>query len=213
MKLLGTILLALGVAVSAAAAIQLGSTEYSAKVEEGRAALGESTQSGSPIPALTATASVRLSDWFGQAGVQFAAGLALLALGATMGRVAIGRSGAEDTAADGHDFHASLQQLIAEIEETRRSIGSATDNESRVHIERLTQEWVLPMIEARYALQRQFGLAGFATVLGPLSGGERLLNRAWSTLVDGNTQECAASLAGATAEFQRAYAELQNLEQ
>ena len=72
---------------------------------------------------------------------------------------------------------------------------------------------VLPMIDARGVLQRHFGLGGAALVLGPLSGAERQLNRAWSALVDGHGPEGQRSLAAAAEQATLAREALEELHQ
>lgn len=194
MKFLGIALLALGAILAASAGIQLGEADYRATVADGRAALTDATESTdtAPVPAGT-----RLTDWFAEAGVPFLGGLVLLAIGAVVGRIAIGRDGAAATSTDGRDYAALLGSLAEAIEETRGGMTDQPMNETRAAIERALDDLVLPMIDARGALQRRFGLAGAARVLGPLSGAERFLNRAWSALVDQHAGEGEASLAAA----------------
>jgi hypothetical protein len=194
MKFLGIGLLALGVILAASAGIRLGKADYAATVADGRAALTEVTRSTetAPVPAGT-----RLADWFAAAGAPFLGGLVLLAIGAVVGRVAIGRDGAAATSTDGRDYAALLGSLAEAIEVTRAGMTDQPMNETRAAIERALTDLVLPMIDARGALQRRFGLGGAAQVLGPLSGAERFLNRAWSALVDQHAGEGEASLVAA----------------
>ena len=207
LKATGILLVAIGVIVAAAAGIQLGPAEYSVALQEARTALtGSTPQLLPPTPAAT-----RIDDWYGAAGSWFLGGLALLLAGAIIARVAIGRGGAAEAAADGHDFEDSLARLAVAISGTRSLLDQGSADSTRLELERLSRELVLPMIESRFALQRRFGLAGCVAVLGPLSGAERLLNRAWSALVDGHAAETRASLDGAAAEVeatQRALGEL-----
>ena len=204
MKTLGILLLAAGIVVCASAGVQFGSEEYAAVVADGRAALGAAP---AMAPADSAkTAAERIVAWYAVAGMPFAAGLLLLIAGAVIGRVAIRRDAAADGEGDGADFVAGLERLAAGIDECRNAADAADAEPAAIRheIERLQQDILEPMIEARASLQRHFGLAGYAAVLGPMSGAERLLNRAWSALVDGHMAEGRASLGGALAEAEAA---------
>ncbi len=206
------LLLAVGVVICAAAGIQLGEVEYSAVAEEGRAALAAA--SADAQPALPASPQKRLAGWLAMSGVPFAGGLALLIIGAVMARIAIGRDGgAASGGADAADFAAGLERLVAAIREAGSALDAA-DAEPvavRQRIELIQQDHLEPLVEARSALQRRVGLTGYAAVLGSLSGAERLLNRAWSALVDGHLPEGRESLAGAADEAELALAALESL--
>lgn len=207
-KMFGIILLILGVIIAASAGIRLGETEYQTTVAEGRAALLDagSIATAAPVPAAT-----RLEDWIGSAGVMFLAGLVLLTVGAVIGRVAIGRDGESETTADGHDFMSTLASLDKSIAQILEQFDAESLEETRIRIDEALEKLVLPMIDARGVLQRRFGLGGAALVLGPLSGAERQLNRAWSALVDGHAPEAERSLAAATAELDLAQRALEEL--
>jgi hypothetical protein len=210
MKILGVTLLVLGVILSASAGIRLGKTEYQATAADGRVLLSEVIRSADVTPVDAAT---RLDDWFDEAGKLFVAGIVLLVIGAVIGRIATDRDGAVGTGVDGQDFDSQLRLLAGAIEETRQRMDEETLEETRDRIERSLEDHVLPMIEARAVLRRRFGQGGSALMLGPLSGAERMLNRAWSVLVDGHAPEGKASLAAAAAEVevaQQALVELQS---
>jgi hypothetical protein len=209
MRLLGILLLVTGVIVAASAGIRLGETEFHATAEDGRATLEGAV---APAAAAPVDAATRLGDWFDVAGAQFLAGVVILTLGAVLGRVAIGRDGAARAGADGADFPGQLALLGEAIEAARTALGDEPLAATRSRIERALLEVVTPMIDARSALQRRFGLGGCALVIGPLSGAERQLNRVWSVLVDEHVEEAARSLDAAAAELAHARRALAELE-
>ena len=209
-RTLGMLLLTLGVIVAASAGIRLGETEYSATVADGRVALADAP---GDIDAVPVPAATRLDDWIDEAGAQFLAGLLLLTLGAVLGRVAISREGDAETTADGRDFGATLASLQETITRIRDLQDEETPEEIRARIEAALETLVLPMIDARGVLQHHYGLGGSALVLGPLSGAERQLNRAWSALVDEHTPEGQQSLAAAIGQVELARQAFEELHQ
>ncbi len=209
-RLLGMVLLVLGVIVAASAGIRLGETEYQATVADGRVALADAPGPANAVPVPAAT---RLDDWIDLAGLHFLAGLVLLTMGAVIGRVAINRDGEAETTADGRDFGSTLASLHAAIAEIRALQDEDPPEQTRSRIEEVLEKLVLPMIDARGVLQRHFGLGGGALVLGPLSGAERQLNRAWSALADGHAPEGQQSLAAAAAQVELAQQALEELHQ
>ncbi len=207
-KMLGIVLLILGVIIASSAGIRLGETEYRTTVADGRTTLLDAPRNAhaAPVPAVT-----RLADWFGGAGLWFLAGLILLTAGAVIGRVAIGRDGELETTADGHDFTSTLAFLYQAITQMVERFDAESLEDTRNRVDETLEKLVLPMIEAREVLQHRFGLGGAALVLGPLSGAERLLNRAWSALVDGHAPEAERSLAAAIVEVDQARQALDEL--
>ena len=195
-KLVGIILLILGVIVAASAGIQLGEAEYQATVADGRVALADAPETA----AAPVAAETRLEDWIGAAGWQFLAGLVLLTVGAVVGRVAINRDGEAETTADGRDFSSLLAALEEAVSEMLAGQEEDTPEQTCARIDDAQETLVQPMIDARGVLQRHFGLGDSALVLGPLSGAERQLNRAWSALVDGHVPEGRRSLAAAATQ-------------
>ena len=207
MKLLGIVLLILGVIVASSAGIQLGEAEYQATVADGRVALADAPDAeAAPVAAET-----RLDDWMGVAGWQFLGGLVLLTVGAFVGRIAINRDGEAETTADGRDFSSLLAALEAAVAEMLARQDDETPEQTCGRIENAQEALVQPMIDARGVLQRHFGLGGGALVLGPLSGSERQLNRAWSALVDGHVPEGRRSLEAATVQVALAREALEEL--
>lgn len=204
------VLLIVGVIIAASAGIRLGKTEYQTTVADGRVALAETSGSidAAPVPAAT-----RLDDWIDAAGLQFLIGLVLLTVGAALGRVAISRDEAAETTADGRDFTSLLEALDEAIAQIRAQQDDESLETTRTRVEAVLETLVLPMIDARGVLQRRFGLGGGALVLGPLSGAERQLNRAWSALVDGHGPEGERSLAAAAVEVELARQALEELHQ
>lgn len=202
-------LLVVGVMVAAGAGIRLGGSEYTLTVQDARTVLMDVPEA-SPTPT---PADVRVRDWFAIAGGQFLLGMVLLVAGAVTARVGINRERDGNGAAAEHDFDTSLTSIGDAVDALSERLDSSSADECKREVERISNELMTPLIESRFVLQRRFGLSGYAAVLGPLSGAERLLNRAWSTLVDGHLEETRASLEGAAAELRSALAELRGLEQ
>jgi len=197
LRVVSTMVLAVGVMVAAAAGIRLGASEYRVFVQDGRTVLAAAP----PAAAEPTPAGVRIEDWYAAAGGQFLAGLALLVVGSITARIAINRERHGASGAANHDFEDSLERLAAAVGALEQSLDVETMEQSKIELERISGELVLPMIEARAGLTRRFGLAGAVAVLSPLSGAERLINRSWSALVDHHVPESRASLAGASAEL------------
>jgi hypothetical protein len=204
----GTLLLVVGVMIAAGAGIRLGGSEYRLAVQDARSVLTDEPEAA----AESTPAGARIRDWYAIAGGQFLLGMLVLVVGAVTARVGINRDRDGNGAAAEHDFEASLSSIGDAVAALSDRLDAGPMDEAKTEVERISNELVVPLIDARFALQRRFGLAGYAAVMGPLSGAERLLNRAWSTLVDGHLEEARASLAGATAELDSALETLQGLE-
>jgi len=208
LKTAGTLLLVIGVMVAAGAGIRLGGSEYRLAVQDARSALLDAPEAATE----STPAGARIRDWYEIAGGQFLLGMALLVVGSVAARVGISRDRDGNGAAAEHDFEASLSSIGDAVAALSGRLDAGTADAAKTEVERISNELVAPLIDARFVLQRRFGLAGYAAVLSPLSGAERLLNRAWSTLVDGHLEEARASLAGASVELDSALETLRGLE-
>ncbi|MBX3270915.1 MAG: hypothetical protein KF729_11685 [Sandaracinaceae bacterium] len=162
----------------------------------------------------------RLTSWLAESGLLFALGLALVVVGAVLGRVAARREAhaaparpageapaARDLGALLDDLHALVAALAEEA--ARASAPSDADFDAlKDRIHEVVLEKVEPIVDAAPRVQAKYGLARFADVFGPLSSGERYLNRAWSALVDRHWEEATRSLARAAADLEHARAAL-----
>ncbi len=159
----------------------------------------------------------RVTSWFSESGLPFLLGLAMVVIGAVLARKAVKAEAlSEAPRADGRgpvDFGVLLGELHAAAAAlaTRMDAGETAEAaaEAKLAIEAMQLEQFAPLVEARSKLQARYGLAGFAEVFGPFSGGERRINRAWSALVDDHWPEAHDSVnqaVGSLAEAQEALA-------
>jgi len=167
---------------------------------EGRKALVE------PSAMVASTAlpgpEARLSGWFELSGMPFLGGLALIVIGAVLGRKAAKAELSDDgpDAAGRVDFGVAVENLAKEVQALADEAAAMADpspaERKAMHhrIEDLQLTRFGPIVEARYQLQNRIGLGGFANVFGPFSGGERWINRSWSTLADDHWPETTTSL-------------------
>lgn len=162
----------------------------------------------------------RLADWFSTAGALFLAGLALIVVGGVLTRRAEKAESTapepmKDGAASGpRDLAVVFELLARRARELAEEIGEAQSLETsqreaiKSAIDTLHLDEIEPVVESRARIQVRYGMAGFAAIFGPLSTGERKLNRAWSALVDQHPPEARTSLLEAAEQFDLANAEL-----
>ncbi len=182
---------------------------------EARTALVEprAQKASTPLPG----PETRLAGWFELSGMPFLGGLALIVIGAVLGRRAAkaelsgdSKSG-DDTRVDFGVAVADLAQKLRALADRAAALDAPTPaqrKEVQAEIEALQLTRFGPIVEARYQLQNRIGLAGFAHVFGPLSGAERWLNRSWSTLADEHWPETRTSLARSAEQMAEAAAAL-----
>lgn len=184
---------------------------------EARTALVEprAKKAATPLPGPEA----RLAGWFELSGVPFLGGLALIVIGAVLGRRAAKAELSGDAGSAGParvDFAVAVDQLaaairaLAERAATMQAPDAAARKAVQTEIEAIQLTGFGPIVEARYQLQNRIGLAGFAAVFGPLSGAERWMNRAWSALADEHWPETRASLGRSAEQIDEATAALTN---
>jgi hypothetical protein len=157
----------------------------------------------------------RLWGWWGQAWVGFVAGLLMLTVGSVLYRLDLSRTketveGGEDGALPAQDFGVVLGSLCTEarlLASVMMACEQPTEGQlaqTKSRLERLQKEQVVRLVQAGPRLQAKYGMAGFAAVFSPLSGGERLLNRTWSTLVDRHWPEAQRSIEAAATQLEGA---------
>lgn len=166
--------------------------------------------------------SKRLSDWFSLAGLGFLMGVILIIVGGLVTRRAIKSDLAEEGNAEGEkplDFGQAIANLREEIsgmvEEMTPHLEDWPDEdrfeEIKEKLESLHSETLEPLLQTGPRLQALYGMAGFAAVFGPLSGAERLMNRAWSALVDRHWTEATNSLSIAAENLKNTHNEIARL--
>ncbi len=219
MKTLGLLLVVAGVALCASVGARTAPSMHEYLVRSGRAVLtakeGEKPAEVSQPPG----PKQRLQEWFEANGALFGLGLVLLFGGSIVARGAARaeRHAAGSEGGERHggavDLGAALEALAGEVDELAEEAENLAHSEQpprdevaelKRRIEAIQLERIEPIVDSRVQLEVRYGLAGFASVFGPFSSGERKVNRAWSALVDGHLPETAASLASAAAEFRAA---------
>lgn len=168
----------------------------------------------------------RLSTWAGMSGLWFVLGLILVISGAVMARLAIRKELTEPTEAEGAEgtdgsAQAGFDTILADLLEGARGVSSRLAGisqpaeedfeEVQREVERLQLDCVEPLVAARVRIQTLHGMAAFAAIFGPLSAGERNLNRTWSALVDRHWPEATSSVEVACYGLEQAVSELEQV--
>lgn len=127
--------------------------------------------------------------------------------------VALAQAAARRTARDVSKIDADFRTLD---ERLRRIVGdvNALDVEKESidvydlaeRIDRRLPQEILAFVDARASIAHAAGVRVYADVMSHFAAGERYLNRAWSTSVDGYVDEAHAALSRARAEFLEALA-------
>ncbi len=154
------------------------------------------------------------------AGLPAAIGLLLIVAGAVVTRKAnraeaLADAPVQEGEAAPRDFGESLRDFrdaVASMAESMNPEDSPKPShleETKQRIEALQFDKLEPLIDSGARVQARFGIAGFASIYGPLAGGERSLNRAWSALVDEHWPEACKSVNFASAQIADAVAELE----
>lgn len=164
--------------------------------------------------------STRLAEWFADGGVMFLLGLALVILGAVIGRIAVKREAAsQDEPEEGEEGAArdlghmldEVREEIAALSERASGNDSPEDSDFRAlkdAVHDVQMEKFEPLVAAAPKVQAKYGMSAFAQIFGPLSASERHVNRAWSALVDRHWPEATDSLARAAADIDEAHGAL-----
>ena len=184
-----------GVALAAAGGARLGESDYAVAAGEGQTALSGGAQSVHARGAVDP--GERFRDWANGNLDLFLAGIILIVGGAVMTRR---RQRHERQALSAGESSFSFEDELARLARVLAGISQSFDAEAvdtldiRNEIERLEISILEPLFENRQRLELQYGLAGYVSVIGPLAGTERFLNRTWTTLVDHHVSEARASL-------------------
>ena len=158
----------------------------------------------------------RLSAWAMSNGFFFSVGLVLIVIGGLLTRK-INREAATSSkpseATDGAgpvDFCALLKQLQSEATSLYAALSTTEEpspedfERAQEQIETLQFERVERLVDNRAGIQVRYGIGAFSQIIGPMSAGERNLNRTWSALVDQHWPEAMASLQNATLQLDEA---------
>ncbi len=167
----------------------------------------------------TVPAGTRLSGWWDKSGILFVLGLAMILGGAMLFRRgnASETAGGTDAGPKFVDMGDMLTRITSELKVLETNmVQTSTPTTGDVDYVKETIDGVLngPMaaiIDARDQLVQRYGMAGFAEVFGPFAGGERNLNRAWSSVVDSHWPESTAAIGNAVAGLEGAKAALDQL--
>jgi len=168
----------------------------------------------------------RLTAWLRVNGLLFGLGLFLIVIGGLLARkIARGEATTEssDDKTEGTVEAVDFGELLRTLNEETKALHTELTtqpapytpdlDEAKARIEVLQMDRVDRLVDARMGLQARYGMAGFAQVFGPMSAGERNLNRTWSALVDNHWPEAMASLAFATTQFEEACQQMERIQQ
>ena len=173
-----------------------------------------------PIPP-----EARVGEWFADSGLFFLLGLALVVLGAVLGRVAVKREASEEGPSDGKGQAKDLGHLLDGLREEIGQLAAqmeASDTErppakelARIKeaIEELQLTKFEPIVDSAPRVQVKYGMGAFAEIFGPFSSAERSVNRAWSALVDAHFPEARDSMKSAADSLTEAHAVLDRVVQ
>ena len=234
MKTLSLLCLAIGVAFCAAYGAKLTEHTLAVNVEIEKRALQkerlEKAKDLAGLEALKASPSLdleppqeRLSRWVAGAGTPFALGVFLILIGSILGRKVARDELTRDPPEEGADRGpVDFGVLLTETADAVRSL--AEDAKTQLvdrsnmpslqsKIEEIQRENIERLVEARGRAQLKYGLGPFTEFFGPLSQGERRLNRAWSALVDQHVTETLSALEGAAHALSEASKTFQEVSQ
>jgi len=151
----------------------------------------------------------RLLDWLRAGGPWWGGGVLLVAIGAFLARRAQ-RQASTDPArgGGGADFAGTVRQVLDVIQELQDQIADlpmdAPSVQVREELDRVQDELLTPLVDARAQLIARHGTQHFAVYFGAFSAGERNLNRTWSALTDGHSVVARESLERARVELEQA---------
>ncbi|MDA0979267.1 MAG: hypothetical protein O3B72_11955 [Proteobacteria bacterium] len=195
------LILAIGIALAAAGGARLGKLDFAMTLAKGQQQLGQQNIEQPPTRSEPVDPDLRLQNWIDVSGGLFGIGMLLIITGSVMARRRQSTLREEASNVDApDDLPAALRQMASDI----RLLGEALSAESpdmaaiRTHIEEVQMIRLDPILASRQSLEQQFGLAGFAELVGPLSSVERFLNRTWTVLVDHHLDEARKSIAMAS---------------
>jgi hypothetical protein len=155
----------------------------------------------------------RVSQWVASQGGVFGFGLLLVLGGALVSRRAIqSELSADKTPEEGGavDFGQLLGQIVMDARSIRADMHALEAptvedlDRVQVRLERLQKEDLERLLGSGPRLQIKYGIGPFAEIFTPLAGGERRLNRLWSTLVDRHWPEAMISIDSAVGHLEDA---------
>ena len=151
---------------------------------------------------------LRLNQWASKEGLPFGLGLLLVIAGSVMARIDQKKTAAAAGGGDSESGPVDFGVLLGEVAQGATNlhaqmVGNEQPTEAdfesvKSTIDALKLDQIERLIEARIAVQARYGLETYAKIYGPLSGGERNLNRAWAAATDGHWPESLASVKAAT---------------
>ena len=154
--------------------------------------------------------SDRFVGWLRAGGPAWAIGVLLIAVGAFLARRDLNARMARPAAGSGGavDLPGTLERVLAEIDALDPEIAAlpldAPSVTVRARLDRIQDDLLTPVVEARGQLVARHGLSRFAIYFGAFSAGERNLARVWSALTDGHTPTAIEALRASRAAFAEA---------
>ena len=140
------------------------------------------------------------------------AGLAVIGAGIAMTRRAAARGGAEGTAAGSvHAAGEALAGLLGRVQALRARASTESLEAIAREVEALQTTGVEVVAASQEDFVRAHGFLRYASVMGPLATGERLLYRAWSAASDGHRPEVESALGQAEPYVAEAHEAMKSL--
>lgn len=151
---------------------------------------------GTLVAALT---GARLPPMWGP----FAIGIVVALVGAVLLRrqLAAARASGSDDGNGIQDLAGLRRGMDALVAETDKLTGVSDPDALKLGVEQVLMETLMPVVAARLMLASAHGIESYAEVYTPLASGERCLNRAWSTLVDGEPSYAGPQIEAARGHF------------
>jgi len=112
--------------------------------------------------------------------------------------------GAEEKRKDTSLNSSELFEIVRKIDETLKSMVSSIEGADRDDLKsgiESIQESMLEFIDNRHVLSDEYDFKSASEIFIIFAGGERYVNRAWSSLVDGYMEEAGKSLKIASRKF------------
>lgn len=135
--------------------------------------------------------------------VPFAIGIGVALGGAVLLRrqLAAARASGGDDGAGIQDLDGLRRGMDTLVAETEKLSAVSDPAALKDGVEQVLMEVLMPVVSARLMLAAAHGIESYAEVYTPLASGERCLNRAWSTLVDGEPVHAGPQIEAARNHF------------
>ena len=142
-------------------------------------------------PVQAETQGDRLAAWMGASGLVFFSGLVLIIAAAMLMRASQKKQVAAAVQHEAGDPRTLLSELVNGAGEVHRALAAEQPDTTAVcgQIDALRDGPIQGLVDCRNALVARHGMMAYAQFISAVSGAERNLNRAWSTLVDGYPRE------------------------